>query len=381
MIAYFVGVVVGVLAGLLPGVHTNTVAAFVAHAGFVAPDFAGVIIVCAALAQTVIEVIPAVLIGVPDPHLALLPQHKMVLRGRAYEVVRMAVLGSLVGGLAAVVASPVLFALKGVYGVVQPVAPWCVLAVLVYTIVSAKDRARHAVMALVAGLLGGFVLGRVADEPLLVLFSGLFGLPSIIGALQRGQALPVQVVPRWFELPSWWGVLVMIAGACSLVCMVLPALGAAQAALMAGVLLRRWDDDAFVFVLGMLGAMNQVFAVGWWMVAGSLRTGTVAALDVLGVQFSWYALVIVVVVCMPLAACGGLALARVVVRRHEVVGSRPVLVGCAVFVVGLVAVLSGVSALAAMVACASVGVIAGVLRVRKSVLMACIVVPYVLNAV
>jgi len=112
----FVGTVVGIMTGLVPGIHTNTVAAvlmtvngsltlglvgFLGNGSFLEAQVALIcFLVAVAMAHVFISYIPATFLGAPDESTALsvLPGHRLLLQGRGMVALRL----SAQGGLAAV---------------------------------------------------------------------------------------------------------------------------------------------------------------------------------------------------------------------------------------------------------------------------------------
>ncbi len=106
------GVLLGTITGLVPGFHPNNVAfillsfapVIVAESqfliAFVPSDLILVLvaatILAASVAHTFLSFIPAAFIGAPegDTALALLPAHRLLLEGRAYEATVLSVIGS-----------------------------------------------------------------------------------------------------------------------------------------------------------------------------------------------------------------------------------------------------------------------------------------------
>lgn len=96
------GYLLGIISGLLPGIHTNNFAlALVAFSPFlaekgVAPFYIALIILSNAVSHTFHDIIPSVFLGAPDGDtaLAVLPGHRLLLEGAGAEAVRLSALGS-----------------------------------------------------------------------------------------------------------------------------------------------------------------------------------------------------------------------------------------------------------------------------------------------
>lgn len=96
------GYLLGIVSGLLPGVHTNNFALalvafspFLAEKGGVAPFYIALIILSNAVSHTFHDIIPSVFLGAPDGDtaLAVLPGHRLLLEGAGAEAIRLSAWG------------------------------------------------------------------------------------------------------------------------------------------------------------------------------------------------------------------------------------------------------------------------------------------------
>jgi len=87
------GCLLGVVTGLTPGLHVNTVCllglGFYASAGLDPIEFS-VAMIAMAITHTFLDFIPAIFLGVPEESTALsvLPAHRLVLAGKGLEAVK-----------------------------------------------------------------------------------------------------------------------------------------------------------------------------------------------------------------------------------------------------------------------------------------------------
>ena len=109
------GSLAGIITGLVPGIHVNTVAYVILASqsliismavwafGWASPSSLELLIIVSCLVignvitHTFLDFIPSVFLGAPDSDtaLSLLPGHRMMLAGRGYEAVKYSVIGSL----------------------------------------------------------------------------------------------------------------------------------------------------------------------------------------------------------------------------------------------------------------------------------------------
>ena len=213
------GTGIGVLTGLTPGLHVNTMALLLLTASGSLYDALGgglgiaVIITAAAIAHTFLDFIPSAFLGVPeeDTALVVLPAHAMVQEGRGFEAVCLSAAGS---GLALLTAAAVLLPFRmvfidtGMYPVLKrnivPVL-LCLCAVLVLSESGGRPGRRWygpsaAAVVLVLSGIFGLVALEVRPQPLMplpgnILFpvlSGVFGVPPLVEAMASSSTIPDQ---------------------------------------------------------------------------------------------------------------------------------------------------------------------------------------------
>jgi putative membrane protein len=190
------GCLVGLITGLTPGVHVNTVCliglSLYAALGVDAVGF-GVFMIALAVTQHFIDFIPAIFLGVPDEGTALsiLPTHRLLLEGRSLEAVKLTGYGCLLGIVFAVAfLLPALVVIPIVYHWLRGFIVWVLLAALCFLIwrEGGWGRVWALVVFLVSGALGIVALNFDAissSDVLFPVFSGLFGLSGILYSLRE----------------------------------------------------------------------------------------------------------------------------------------------------------------------------------------------------
>ncbi|MFB6195445.1 MAG: tripartite tricarboxylate transporter permease [Haloplanus sp.] len=293
-----VGVGLGTLTGLTPGLHANNVALLLASVvPFVpGPSLAlGAAMLATGVVHTFLDVVPALALGVPDPATAAvtLPGHRLVLDGRGREAVRLSALGS---GLAVVVALPVAVpltrAVEAVYPTLRRHLPLLLLAVGVVVVGTEPTWRRRlaavATLAVAAGL-GRAVLGLDPTGPvaaggvLAPLFAGLFGAPVLIEALD-GEGVPPQADPAvTLDRRTVLGTAGAGAGAGALVGYLPGVSAAVGTVLVLPALPGQAGARRFLVASSGANTANTVFALFALVALGTPRTGVMVAMDRIGV--------------------------------------------------------------------------------------------------
>jgi putative membrane protein len=214
------GVLAGVVAGLLPGLHVNNIGTFslsLLPLLAIDPVAFAVFLTAMATSQTFLNFIPSIFLGAPDEStvLSLLPTHRLLLDGRGMEAVRITAVASLYGVFLSLALLPVAFFLI-------PLAYSAVRAALVpillfaITLLILRERRLEKILWAfitfsVSGYLGWVLLNRISvlstSQVFLPLFSGLFGLSTLLTGIQAGSKFYPQDLKAEIKLSKkgMWG--------------------------------------------------------------------------------------------------------------------------------------------------------------------------------
>jgi putative membrane protein len=268
------GYLLGIISGLLPGIHTNNFAlALIAFSPVlaekgIAPFYIALIVLSNAVSHTFHDIIPSVFLGAPDGDtaLAVLPGHRLLLEGAGAEAIRLSAMGSAGSVLVSMLfVLPFSLIFGAIYPYLQDNMAWVLLTIVFVMLASEKggeakgeggqsflEKYKYKAMALFLFLITG-ALGLLAfsKEDLLVpfislgeasmllpLLSGLFGASQLIISLFTGSEIPEKSVSK-FELSRKRILRGVLSGSAagSLVAW-LPGISSAIAALLAGLFVR-----------------------------------------------------------------------------------------------------------------------------------------------
>jgi len=326
------GVALGTLSGLTPGLHANNFALLLA--GFApaipaAPLFVGVTMLAAGIVHTFLDIVPALALGVPDPSMAptALPGHRLVLRGRGREALRLSAVGSLLAvGLAIPLAVPITLGMSRLYphviaNLTLVLGTICLL--LVVTERTRRARLGAAIVVAASGGLGVLTLDipatgvLPAGNMLAPLFAGLFGAPVLIEAI-GGAGVPEQDDPELTTSRRFLLAVGLVGTLSGAIVGYLPGISSAIAAAGALLLLPAHGPRAFVVASSGVSTANTVFALFALVSLGHPRTGVLVALEQTGVPHDLPVLLCTVAIA---AALGFVAVLAVGDRYLAVVGA------------------------------------------------------------
>ena len=288
------GISLGTCSGLIPGLHANNFALFLAGIAPLLPGqpiMVGLAMLAAGVVHTFLDAVPALTIGVPDADMAVaaLPGHRLVIEGRGMEALRLSALGSGIAVLLAIpLAIPITLAMIRWYPFLQqhmPLVLGSVALVLFLTEPTRRAVAGGVISFLTSSALGFLILDLDPAAPLdgggvlAPLFAGLFGTPVLIDAMRGGGVPPqedaeIHTPPRGVFLPASSG---SAAGA---VVGYLPGVSSAIAAVIALVLTPSEDPDRdFIVATSGVNTANTIFALFALVALGAPRTGVLVAIE------------------------------------------------------------------------------------------------------
>ena len=206
VIACFIGIAIGTTTGMIPGIHVNTAGAILfASSTFlltiVSPEFLCVLMVSMSIAHALIEFVPSMLLGVPQEGTAtsILPGHRMVLKGRSKEVIRIVSVGGFGAIIITIAMLPIFaIALPFLHEISKPFT-WIILLVasiyLTYNLTSNhRDFLWSLLLFVLSGILGWVIFQTPISSgiSLMCTFSGLFGISTILFSLNDSSTIPHQ---------------------------------------------------------------------------------------------------------------------------------------------------------------------------------------------
>lgn len=385
------GVGLGTISGLVPGIHANTMAAalLVVQAPLLlllGPDAVAASLFAALVTHTILDIIPSTFVGIPDPDTALsvLPAHALCLEGRGEEVVRISALGSAGAVIASLPLAAVFFFLLPAF---QPAVDWGIglllIAVAGILIVGSDSPAWSGAVFLCSGLLGIFTLstGMLAwhslgdDALFLPLLSGLFGIPVLLAA--RGGTMPKQQFSG-FRTSS--GIIrrnILTGTIAGAVVGWLPGLSTATAnVLLSGRNRYEQDREGYIIATSAANTANAILGLAALYALSRTRNGVMAALAELPLPSpltllfaGTAAAVIAYLLCIRLA---GLAPAL------TGISIRPLSIGVSLFIVAATLLLTGPFGLLILMLATAVGWVPQLVNIRRISCMGAIMVPVTL---
>jgi putative membrane protein len=289
--ACIIGVLCGTITGLIPGIHVNTVGAFVfASSPYLlasySPEVLCVFLIAMAISHALLEFIPSMFLGVPEEGtvLSILPGHQLLLEGRGKEAVRLAAIGGFGAILITALLLPLfIMILPAIYGPIKPYI-WIMLVIIVlFMFIRLNNNIKSLLWSVALFLFSGIMGYTMLNSPissnvsLLCVFTGLFGVSTLIYSLQQSSFIPTQNRFHHFRINGDILRGIFAGGIAGTILGFLPGLGPAQGSLIAQELSGggdfRSNNESFITAISGVNTADTLFSLVLIFLIGNPRSG------------------------------------------------------------------------------------------------------------
>ncbi|MBS3172234.1 tripartite tricarboxylate transporter permease [Candidatus Woesearchaeota archaeon] len=391
LIAIILGCIIGILTGLTPGVHINLVALIVVSISayllrFTNPLVIAIFIISVAITHTFLDAIPSIFLGAPDADtvLSVLPGHRMLLEGRGYHAVLLTLIGSLFSIILIVIfAWPVALAVEKTYPTISKFIGIILITSSLFLIIREKKSRFWAFFIFtLAGVLGISTLNMSQlKNPLLPLFSGMFGISGLIISLSEKVKIPKQEIS---ELKISKKKISKAMGSCFVagnLCSFLPALGPSQAAIIGSQLSKDLGDDGFLILVGGLNTITMGLSVIALYVIDKARNGAIVAVSQLMEKFTITDLIVCLGAMLIVAGISTILtikITKIFSRIMSKINYQKVCLFIIFLIIILTAVLSGLLGILILIVSTALGIIPPLVGIGRNHLMGSLLLPVIL---
>ncbi len=441
MIAAVLGTGLGVLTGLIPGLHVNNVAIILLSisplmaAGLM--SFAGLgeytvllmvssAIVATSMAHTFLDFIPSTFLGAPEPETALsvLPAHGMLMEGNGFRAVFLSAIGSfgavIVGCLLLIPYRLMVNEPINGYSILKEYMVWVLIGVVILMLVTEtseipyvfkkradgeiqREKGRFSrtlgiILALFLFLLSG-ILGLAALDlkvtspfglPATVLFpllSGLFGTSTLIESLRGGAEVPEQKTDQDQVDVAEAAGSVTTGGIAGSVVGFLPGMSGGVATIIAMLFRKDPSPSSVILTLSAINTANSFFVLSALFLILRPRSGAAIVVNELIDASEWTAisppvdltlLMIAALIASTLGFFLTIFLGRRLANLLPKVPYHLLVKGIIIFIVVMVFAFTGFLGMICLIVATSVGMIAPIIGIRRSHAMGVLLLPVIM---
>lgn len=390
LLMIFLGLIVGSITGLIPGLHINNVCTIIIGASsFLLQHFSGlelsIFITSTAITHTFLDSIPSIFLGAPSSDsdaLVVLPGHKMLLQGRGKEAVILTVIGSLFSLVLSVALLPFLIILfRTIYPFVKDWTGLILLVASILIIFRGNNRMMSLLFFLFSGILGVVGFEKLDSDALMPMLSGLFGVSILLLSINGNAAIPEQRNGTRIRI-SKKHMMKGVGGAtfASAIAAFLPGFGNAQAAILAQSVIGRMSTEGTLMLLGGINTANMAISVATLLAIDKARNGAMTTInELVGINAD-----IAFNIIGAALVAGGIAvwLAKKYSEKFSIIirkiDYKKLITSIIVLIIATALFSSGAKGLLLLMTATAIGISASLLNVAKNNLMGCLILPVVL---
>jgi putative membrane protein len=430
------GVIIGILTGLVPGLHVNNIAlillsfsgaiiaacqplvAYGLSEHFILVLICG-LIVAISLTHSFTQNLPSTFVGAPneDTALSVLPAHNLLLRGEGYKAVALAALGCMGGILVCLgLFVPLRFLLGpplNLYSEIRGIMVWILIAVVILMTLTHKTRITElglegkasmaagmlfaAFVLFISGLFGLLIFTMPVDSPIglpaPVLFpalAGLFGMPTLLSSLVTKPAIPEQKIEPLMlnQIEKKASVVSVITGSVAgIFVSLIPGLTTATGTVLAMTVRERSSTEQTIVTLAAVNTAASFFVVIVLFVLLKARSGVTIAISTLVPAVAWTDILMpstlaYLLMFLVLSGCisffSTMYFAKLFAEKFRRIPYTALVGFTVLFIVVLVILFTGILGFVVLLAATSIGFLPICWGVRRSQCMGVLLIPIIL---
>ncbi|HLD39428.1 MAG TPA: tripartite tricarboxylate transporter permease [archaeon] len=379
------GIIVGVFFGLIPGLHPNLIILFVPLLSQLnlQPAVLIAFVVSLGISNTFLDFIPSMLFGAPDSDksLAVLPAHKMLMRGNGYDAIKLAVVGGIGSVIFILLTLPlIILIIPRIFQVSQPFT-YALLIFIVFIMVFSETGKKKLISFfcfILAGAIGIFSSQLPIDRTLILfpMLSGMFGISVMLFSANQKIKIPkrtkeIHVTGRQTRRSIIFG---SIGG---IISGLLPGVGSSEIASLASV---DKNEKSFILTIGAITISNAILSIlSLWLIQRS-RSGVAVVLEQL-VQIGFNEFILVVAVALLVAGLSAiitLKMAKRTLSSMEKVNYANISKIVILLIILMTLFFTGIYGMLLLVTCTALGIFANMAGIRRGILMGVLILPTII---
>jgi putative membrane protein len=375
ILLFVFGIFLGLLSGLIPGIHSNTIVAVLSSLGIASNDLASMIIALFP-AHLVAAFIPSIFFGIPEEGtvLSVLAGHRLVLQGKGIAALKTVLLSC---AFAAIICTaffqPSMLAYSFIYEAIKEYIKWILLAIVVLLIARSKNPALSALIFILCGLLGQYSLKSDMQDPFLPLFSGLFAMGAIL-TYTSGK------VPEQKDEPADTGILkwTVIGVVLGMLAHLLPGTGSPSQVATFITMLVPLGTTAFLAAVSSIAMSQGIFSLSSAASIGKSRMGAMEVLSqTIDVNQNIFTLLVLLLLSVAICVAILYFLRKIICKAANIDFSKANII-LAVYLFAITALICGIFGIAVFLLASALGWLTIKLGVERTNMMGAIIVPTLL---
>ncbi len=387
------GCLAGIFTGLIPGIHINLIATILLLfspylLGYFSLEELIIFIISMGVIHSFLDFIPSIIFGVPssDTAMGVLPAHKLAILGKSREALFLSASGSLLGALFSLPLLIVLFfILSPLITFITPHIPYILCSIVILFILLEKEFISMIWPILFVSIISCYGLLLLnsfhLQEPLLVLFTGLFGISGLLFSLKDETSIHIQEKKLLHDLPNGSVKGIFMGNICAAVCSSLPGLGSAQAASLMSLFVKNTNEKIFLVITSSLNTTAFLVSVLTFHLLNKARNGAIVVVSQLtqtiSLQFMIEIFFVIIGVCL-LGFFLTLKIGDVIITLVDKINQKKMNLILILILLGIIFIVEGMYGILCLIGITSLGFLGLLLEIRRVHFMSILLVPVAL---
>jgi len=392
-IALCLGIMVGIFTGITPGIHVNLVAAALFALSPFLLNYASalslaVFIIALAVTHSFLDTIPSIYLGAPDEEnaLSVLPGQRMLLRGEAYQAVKITILGAFAGLIIAICLIPLFILIANkIYPLLKPYLAYLLLGIIAFMILREKQKFWSFLLFILSGALGVLTFSIPnLKEPMFPLLSGLFGLSGLLLSFFDNTSIPEQKISKEIDMKIEELVKIICASSIGVFFIqFFPGTGPSQGAVISSQIVKNIKDKGYLALVGAMGTMSVIFSLVTFYTLGKAKDGSIVVISkLMQISFgSFFVLVSTFLTAGSIAVFLVLFLSKKFSKLIVKVNYKVLVLSIIGFIILMGIILNGPIGILVLITSTAIGLIAPLKNIGRNHAMGCLLVPVMIYLV
>jgi len=268
-----------------------------------------------------------------------------------------------------------------IYYTIKEYIGWILVFIVIFMILRSKELNKifwTMVVFFFAGVLGIIAFSLNLKEPLLPMFSGLFGSSMLIKSIINNTKIPTQQVTDMIKI-SRINLLksIILSTLSAIIITIFPGLGPAQAAVLATQLVRKIGVYSYIVLIGGINSVSMLASLLTLYTIDKARNGTIVVIQkLIELDFDVFVfLIVILVISAGIATILCLSIAKRFSYLINKINYRMLCVVVLTIISVVVFTFSGILGFVVFIVSTFIGIIPSELNVARSTLMASILLP------
>lgn len=385
IIAITAGLLIGIITGVTPGLHPNTLIPLLIIFSGINPLSFAIMLITILVSANFFEFIKTTYLSSPDEGNALSLRYaqKLLLEGRGAEAVKLLSIGALGATLITAIITPLIINLiPEAYKIIEDYIGLILILLSTHLILNEEKNIGQAIKIFtLAGILGLITLRtEIINQPLLPLLTGFYGLSNMIKNLQQQENIPTQmnkIITEVSKKTKIKGIIKAVMS--SSIITFIPAIGPSQASTISNQLVNTRNEKEKLITLGGVNTGDVLFSITALFAINKARSGIIEQINSEVITNNNYLTLILTTIITAIISYWLLnKTTKQISKRISKIDYTKLNITLIGFIIIVVTIINGWIGLIILTASTLIGMLANEYGVNQNHLMAALIVPTII---